>query len=184
VELQEAAKSLYLNGNRSRYSNVYVLILKWESEDPKLPVSCEIEELCKVLDEIYHYDIEIFEIPDNRSHAKVSQKINTFIELNNDSNFDLKIVYYAGHSRLSKTRDLVWSRYVPSYRAVNLAGNSPEPQTNRHPAQLAECEETKVFHCYLDWHTASTTTGAKRCLGIFRLLFIRDWRCGRREWGD
>jgi hypothetical protein len=122
VELQQAAKSLYLNGNRSRYSNVFVLILKWESEDPKLPVSCEIEELCKVLDETYHYAIEIFGIPDNRSHAKVSQKINTFIELNNDSSYDLKIVYYAGHSRLSKTKDLVWSRYVPSSMAVNLGG--------------------------------------------------------------
>jgi hypothetical protein len=102
-----AAKSLYLNGNRPKYSNIYVLTLKWESEDLKLPVSCDIEELCKVLDETYHHDIEIFQIPDNRSHAKVSQKINTFIELNNDNNLDLKIVYYAGYSRLSKTRDLV-----------------------------------------------------------------------------
>ena len=178
VELQGAAKSLYLNGNRSRYSNVYVLILRWESEDPKLPVSCEIEELYKVLDETYHYDIEVFQIPDNRSHAKVSQKINTFIELNNDSNLDLKIVYYAGHSILSKTRDLIWSRYVPTSRAVNLAGNSPKPQSNFRLVQLAECQETKVFRCYLDRHTASTTAGAKRRLDTFRLLFVRDWRCG------
>jgi hypothetical protein len=124
ADLQEAAKSVYQNGNRSRYSNVYVLIIKWEFEDPKLPVSCEIKELYKVLDEIYHYDIEIFEIPDNRSHAKVSQKINSFIEINNDNKYDLKIVYYAGHSRLSKTRDLVWSRYVPYSTAVNLVSKN------------------------------------------------------------
>jgi 3-methyladenine DNA glycosylase AlkC len=110
--LQDAAKSIYPNRNRSRYKNVYVLILKWETEDPKLPVSYEIEELRQVLDEIYHYHIDIFEIPDKRSHAKVSEKINSFVEINDDSKDDLKIVYYAGHSRSSKTRDLIWSRCV------------------------------------------------------------------------
>ena len=106
-DLQRAANSIYPNHRRSRYTEVYVLILKWRTEDPKLPVSIEIAELCKVLDEIYHYHIEIFEIPDQKSHATVSKKINTFIDINDDSKSDLKIVYYAGHSKLSKTRDLI-----------------------------------------------------------------------------
>jgi hypothetical protein len=109
-DLQNAAKSIYPNETRSRYSEVYVLILKWETEDPKLPVSCEIAGLMQVFQDVYHYDIKVFEIPDIRSHARVSEKINTFIGINDDSGDDLKIVYYAGHSRLSKTRDLVWTR--------------------------------------------------------------------------
>jgi hypothetical protein len=111
-DLQNAAKSVYPNGPRSRYSSVYVLIFKWEVEDPKLPVSYEIAELRKVLDEIYHYNIEVFEIPEKRSHAKVSEKVNTFVAINEDSKDDLKIVYYAGHGKLSKTRDLLWTRYA------------------------------------------------------------------------
>jgi hypothetical protein len=30
------------------------------------------------------------------------------VEVGNNSCNDLKIVYYAGHSRLSRTRELVW----------------------------------------------------------------------------
>ena len=111
-DVQRAAESVYPNHNRSRYSNVYVLIFKWKTEDPKLPVWYEIEELRDVLDQIYGYEIEIFEIPDQKSHAKVVEKITALITINDDSKDDLKIVYYAGHSRLSDTRDLVWSRYV------------------------------------------------------------------------
>jgi hypothetical protein len=111
-DLQTAANSVYPNKTRSRYSRVYVLIFKWKAEDPKLPVSYEIAELREVLDKIYHYDIEVFEIPEKQSHARVSEKINTFVAINDDSKDDLKIVYYAGHGRLSKTRDLVWTRCV------------------------------------------------------------------------
>jgi hypothetical protein len=110
-DLQVAANTVYPNEpQRSRYSRVYVLIFKWEVEDPKLPVSLEILELQEVLGQIYHYDIEVFEIPEKQSHARVSEKVNTFIAINDDSKDDLKIVYYAGHGRLSKTRDLVWTR--------------------------------------------------------------------------
>lgn len=96
----------YPNETRSRYSRVYVLIFCWESEDPRLPVSHEIAELIKVLDEIYHFDIEVFRIPEKRSHARVSERVNAFVAINDDSKDDLKIVYYAGHGRSSKTRDL------------------------------------------------------------------------------
>lgn len=111
-DVERAAKSVYSADNRSRYTNVYVLILKWKTEDPKLPVSYEISELRQVLEQVYHYETEIFEIPDSRSHNKVNEKISAFIGINDDSKSDLKIVYYAGHSRLSDTKDLVWASYV------------------------------------------------------------------------
>jgi hypothetical protein len=108
-DVERAAKSVYANESRSRYSQVHVLLLKWKTEDPKLPVSYEIAELCRVLDQVYHYDIQIFEIPDQRSHARVNEKISAFIAIDDDSKDDLKIVYYGGHSRLSATKDLVWA---------------------------------------------------------------------------
>jgi hypothetical protein len=46
---------------------------------------------------MYHFNVEVFEIPDKRSHSKVSAKINDFVSINDDSVEDLKIVYYAGH---------------------------------------------------------------------------------------
>ena len=61
---------------------------------------------------MYHYDVEVFKIPDKRSHSMVSAKINEFVSINDDSEEDLKIVYYAGHSKLSKTKDIVWTSYV------------------------------------------------------------------------
>ncbi|CZR58808.1 uncharacterized protein PAC_08700 [Phialocephala subalpina] len=94
-ELQMAARIAFPCGNRSRYSDVYVLMFSWESEDWKLPVSEEIAALRKVFEEIYHYNVEEFKIPDHRSHNKAD---------------DLKIVYYAGHARLSKTKEVVWAR--------------------------------------------------------------------------
>jgi hypothetical protein len=88
---------------------VYVLLICWETQDPKLPVECEIRGLRKVLENVYKYDVEEFRIPDSGSHAEVSEKINSFVKVGGNSNNDLKIVYYAGHSRLSRTKELVWS---------------------------------------------------------------------------
>lgn len=73
-----------------------------------LPVQKEIRDLHELLDGTYHYDVEEFQIPDHASHVEVSKKINAFVEVGNNSCNDLKIVYYAGHSRLSRTRELVW----------------------------------------------------------------------------
>lgn len=108
--LQKAAKCIFPNEHQSRYSNVYVLMFMWESRDCNLPVHLEIVNLCRVLEDIYHYNVEVFEIPDKRSHSKVSAKINEFVSINDDSVEDLKVVYYAGHSKLSKIKDLVWTR--------------------------------------------------------------------------
>jgi hypothetical protein len=74
--------------------------------------------LREVLEDIYHYDVEEFQISDAASHAAVSEKINTFVKINNDSSDDLNIVYYAGHSLLSRNKELVWSTYVSRSKHV------------------------------------------------------------------
>ena len=75
-----------------------------------------------MLQDIYNYDVEEFRIPDSGSHAAVSKKINAFVEVNGDSGSDLKIVYYAGHSSLSRNKELVWSKYilVESSKTISL----------------------------------------------------------------
>ena len=88
---------------------MYVLLIRWKTQDPNLPVERELIELRQVFEEIYHYDIEEFWIPDSDSHGAVSEKINAFVKVNDNSSDDLKIVYYAGHSRLSRTKELLWS---------------------------------------------------------------------------
>lgn len=107
--LETAAKAVYPNDQMSRYSRVYVLLICWETEDPKLPVVREIQSLRQVLADIYHYEVEEFCIPNSRSHAAVSEKINAFVNIDDDSSTDLKIVYYAGHSRLARNKELIWS---------------------------------------------------------------------------
>lgn len=108
--LQNAANAVYPNDNKSRYSRVYVLLICWKTQDPKLPVEREIRELRRVFEEVYRYNTEEFEIPDSESHAAVSEKINSFVKVDSNSSGDLKIVYYAGHSRLSRTKELLWSK--------------------------------------------------------------------------
>jgi hypothetical protein len=108
TELDRAARAVFPNNQKSRYSRVHVLLISWKTQDPMLPVQREISSLHELLDDIYHYEVEEFQIPDCASHAEVSKKINAFVEVGNNSCNDLKIIYYAGHSRLSRTKELVW----------------------------------------------------------------------------
>ena len=111
--LQNTARAIYPNDKGSKYSQVYVLLISWQTGDPRLPVSHEIKALREVFEDVYHYNVEEFRIPDSASHVAVSERINAFINVNDDSSEDLKIVYYAGHSLLSlRNKELVWCQYV------------------------------------------------------------------------
>jgi len=109
-DLHEAAKAVFPNTAPTRYKNVYVLMLKWEDEDPNLPVSLEIGRLFRVFKDIYHFQTEVWDIKDRDCHAEVNQKILDFSRLGGNSKEDLKIVYYAGHGKLTMTRLLSWTR--------------------------------------------------------------------------
>jgi len=108
--LQIAARALFPNERKSRYTSVTVLVLSWQDEDPNLPVSLEISRLVDVFKEIYLFDVDEWKIPNQNSHWAVNQKIMTFVEPSSSDKEHLKIVYYAGHGRLTKTRLLEWTR--------------------------------------------------------------------------
>ncbi|KAH9219391.1 hypothetical protein DL95DRAFT_457467 [Leptodontidium sp. 2 PMI_412] len=78
--LGAAAKAVFPNTSKSRYTRVSVLMIQWEDEDPRLPVSIEIEKLYDVFTKIYHFETEIWKIPDQGSHASTNRKILDFIE--------------------------------------------------------------------------------------------------------
>lgn len=109
-KLDLALKGVFPNQNRSRYSRVFVLLMRWQEGDPKLPVAVEIEELRRVFEDVFHFYVEIFEIPASQSHIRVTQKILEFVLCNGNSKDDLKIFYYGGHSSLTKSKDLLFSR--------------------------------------------------------------------------
>jgi hypothetical protein len=112
TQLQMAANAIFPNIATSRYRDVYVLMLKWKDEDPRLPVSQEISKLHDVFQDVYHFNTESWHIPNEDCHAEVNQKILDFKKLGGNSKDDLKIVYYAGHGKLTRNRLLSWTRYV------------------------------------------------------------------------
>lgn len=93
-------------------------MLSWENEDPNLPVSQEIDRLYDVFRNVYRYETDRWTIPDESCHYKLTEKIMDYVKPAEDSKTHLKIVYYAGHARLTETRLLVWTRYVTD---ANLA---------------------------------------------------------------
>ena len=109
-DLQAAAKAVFPNEARPRYSKISALMLCWEDEDPRLPVSVEIEKLFQVFHDIYHFDTEIWKIPDENPHHNLNLKVLDFVTPSEESKDHLKIVYYAGHGKLSRERTLLWTR--------------------------------------------------------------------------
>jgi hypothetical protein len=112
AQLQAAANAIFPNIQTTRYKHVYVLMLKWNDEDPKLPVSYEVSKLHDIFKIVYHFETEIWDIPDQDCHGVVNQKILDFKNLGGNSKDDLKIIYYAGHGKLTRNRTLSWTRYV------------------------------------------------------------------------
>jgi hypothetical protein len=108
--LHAAAQAVFPNESRSRYTKVYVLMIRWEAEDLNSPLSIEIRKLFNVFKDIYQFEVEIWEIPDTGSHVDTNQKILDFVKLGGDSDEHLKIVYYAGHAKLTKNKRLAWTR--------------------------------------------------------------------------
>lgn len=108
--LQVAANAVFPNENTSRYTRVSVLMLSWADEDPRLPVSLEVEKLATIFRVFYHYEVEEWVIPDEDCHFELAAKVMKFVKPEVDSKAHLKIVYYAGHAKLLDTRALALVR--------------------------------------------------------------------------
>lgn len=171
-ELQEIANASLSTTEASRYRNVYVLILKWEDEDPQLPVSLEISKLKDAFVDVYHFNTEVWDIPDEDCHDSVNQKILDFKRLGSDSKDDLKILYYGGHGRLTRNRSLAWSRYtVLSYFSIE----------NTNKAQLEECGKIEMPNRKMERHSKCSRRSPERCSSPAGLLPFGHIKHGRRS---
>jgi hypothetical protein len=110
--LQDAANAVFTTDRRSRYTQVSALLLSWEDEDPQLPVSLEIRALKEVFVELYGFEVEEWLIPPVESHGELNMRVLNFLKGSNSKH--LKIVYYAGHGKLSNHGQSLWTRLVVS----------------------------------------------------------------------
>ncbi len=140
-DLQSAANAVFSGDRRSKYTqvsspmnvrtpvgqpesqyhmthvqNVQVsaLLLSWEDEDPELPVSVEIGTLRDVFVDIYDFEVEEWRIPAVNSHTALNLKILHFLADSDTKH--LKIVYYAGHGKLSNHGQALWTSHRNSDR--------------------------------------------------------------------
>jgi hypothetical protein len=96
--------------NEIRYSRVIVLLLSWEDDD--LGVYTEINQLENVFANMYHFDVEKFEIPSLEPVMRVNECITGLIKRGGKDT--LLIVYYGGHGRgvQYSTEAPIWFPYV------------------------------------------------------------------------
>lgn len=89
----------------SRYTDVIVLLLRWEDDD--LDVVNEISELDDTFRSVYGYRTEQWKIPSTQSHIALVRRILDL--LTHPATGDkLLIVYYGGHGYMNDQRDCVW----------------------------------------------------------------------------
>ena len=77
---------------------MHVLLLRWVDDD--LGVVKEIKDLHHVFTEIYHYDVQLYEIPNAKPDKTLKRRLYDFLQQEEDSmNTMLFIVYYGEHAR-------------------------------------------------------------------------------------
>ena len=85
-----------------------MILLSWEDEDPRLPVSLEIRELADTFTQSYGFNVEEWLIPAEDCHNALQARILQFLGGNNPKH--LKIVYYGGHGKLTNHGTPAWTR--------------------------------------------------------------------------
>jgi hypothetical protein len=106
--VQNAANAVFSSDRRSRYTHVSALLLSWEDEDPQLPVSLEIRDLKDTFVDLYGFEVEEWRIPTLNSHMELNIRVLDFLK--DSTSKHLKIVYYAGHGKLSNHGQALWTR--------------------------------------------------------------------------
>ncbi|MCJ1287237.1 hypothetical protein MMC26_006585 [Xylographa opegraphella] len=114
----KAVAAAYPNSAPRRYRGVDVLLLRWEGAE--MEYNTEIEELQRILEDQYHFRVEIFSIPRENPQFWLSHKIRTFCETIHPKDIPdartisnkkdepkiedfLRIIYYAGYSEYDQS---------------------------------------------------------------------------------
>ncbi|KAI0134252.1 hypothetical protein BJ170DRAFT_679157 [Xylariales sp. AK1849] len=103
--LQDAAMLIYRQSQRSPYSNVSVLILRWEEDDAS---DQELTALEQVLRERYNYRTDRWNIPTvPNPSVKLGVYMASFLERAAPDH--LLIVFYVGHGYVGADNELFWA---------------------------------------------------------------------------
>lgn len=107
--LTRAAAAAFPNQGKTRYRNVYVLLLCWEEDN--LGVAVELQELDEVLSQTYHFQTQAWRIPSANAHNALAFQLMDFLR-NHDDRENLLMIYYGGHGEMNDDRQCVWSWFV------------------------------------------------------------------------
>lgn len=102
---------IYRQSQKSPYSSVSVLIIKWDEEIDNAAASAdpELAALEQVLRERYNYRTERWNLPAVPSASvKLGVRMQSFLERQAPDH--LLIVYYAGHAYIGVDNQLFWAR--------------------------------------------------------------------------
>ncbi|KAH7370074.1 hypothetical protein BKA65DRAFT_487637 [Rhexocercosporidium sp. MPI-PUGE-AT-0058] len=97
ADLQVAVNAGWSRRHNIRYCKVQVLLLKWQDDD--LGVETELKDLGHVFADLFHYGVDVFDIPSEKPDKALKRRVFDFLE--NDADETLLILYYAGHARSS-----------------------------------------------------------------------------------
>lgn len=103
--LNQSLSAAFPRATRSRYHDVYVLLLSWEDDD--LGVESEINELDYVFENVYRYRTDQWRIPTSKSHNALVRRVMEALEEAEARNV-LLVVYYGGHGYMNDDRHCVW----------------------------------------------------------------------------
>lgn len=103
--VQDAASLIYTPANRSQYTSVSVLLLRWEDD---LTGDGELRALENLFHDRFHYRVELFNIPScPNPGVKLSMHMASHVEYARPGH--LFIVYYGGHSYIGADNNLYWA---------------------------------------------------------------------------
>jgi hypothetical protein len=79
VHFQGGASAIFPSDQNSSYTKVDVIILSWEDEDLKLPVSLDIKALADFFSTLNGFQVGQWLIPSDNSHNELQKKILKFL---------------------------------------------------------------------------------------------------------
>jgi len=100
-------KSIPKTPPRSKYKNVYVLLLSWADDD--LGVIKELEELNQLFKTTFNFTTHTWTIPSEESEYELMREVMNFRQGKNQG--DLIILYYGGHAG-GNPQECIWTANV------------------------------------------------------------------------
>ncbi|KAE8448946.1 hypothetical protein EG329_008742 [Mollisiaceae sp. DMI_Dod_QoI] len=149
-DLEKAVKAGWSRRHEMRYSKVHVLLLRWADDD--LGVETELKDLQHVFEDLYHYAVELYDIPSQKPDKALTRRVLDFLD--QDGAEALFILYYAGHGRIG-----VHSNEGPTWFANRENGSASLPSRGiQSKFEEADADVLFLYDCCNSAATASSSS--------------------------